>query len=159
MPLDPSGLESDLASFFAAPPLLMDGEDVDLPGSRTACAQAWADAIESYATVIVPASTAVAGAAITFRLLLVSLFASATTVSAAASGFDTAMASFAAELGTGMTGFTATPPPAPLGSSSLLSTTQATHGAAAAAWKTKIDAWMKTGTATPIPSGTTVNWS
>jgi len=70
-----------------------------------------------------------------------------------------AFATFAASVGSGMAGFTAVPPPGSLGVVALLATPQPTHADAAEEWATKIDTWMKTGTATPIPSGSAVNWS
>lgn len=159
MPLNPAALQAALGAFFADPPLLMSGDEVNVSGSRAACAQEWADALEAYAAGIIPASTTVTTAATALASSLTSLFGSATAAGAAASGFDAALLTFATSVGGGMAGFTPVPPPAPLGISSLLSTTQSTHSAAAAAFATKIDTWMRTGTATPLPSGSPVNWS
>lgn len=155
MPLNVAGLQSDLGSFFADPPLVMIDTEVDFTASREACAQEWADAMQAYAAAIVPASTTVAAAAATLSSALAGAFA----LPSAAAAFDAAFLAFATTVGGGMAGFTPVPPPAPLGIATLLGTTQATHGAAAAAFATKIDTWMRTGTATPLPSGPPVNWS
>lgn len=155
MPLNPAGLQSDLGAFFADPHIILVDDEVDVTGSRAACAQEWADAMQAYATGIIPASSTVAAAAATLSGALSSAFA----LPSAATAFDTAFLAFATTVGGGMAGFTPVPPPAPLGIATLLGTTQATHGAAAAAFATKIDTWMRTGTATPLPSGAPVNWS
>lgn len=155
MALNPTGLTSDLTAFFADPPITVVNDVVDLTASRASCAQEWADAMESYASAIVPASTTVASAAATLSTALAAAFANAS----AAAAFDTAFAAFATTVGSGMTGFTAVPPPLALGISATLATTNATHAAGASAFTTKIDTWMRTGTATPLPSGSPVNWS
>ena len=155
MALNIAGLQSDLATFFGDPPVVFAGEDVDPTASRAACAQEWADAAQSWAAAIVPASTTVAAAATTLSGALASAFALAD----ASTAFDAAFLAFATTVGGGMAGFTPVPPPAPLGVSTLLATTQSTHAAAASAFATKIDTWMRTGTATPLPSGSPVNWS
>lgn len=155
MPLDKPGLQSALATFFADPPIVVVGDEVDVTASRAACAQEWADALQSYAAGIVPASSTVAAAATTLAGALATAFASPS----AATPFDVAITAFATTVGSGMAGFTPVPPPAPLGIAAQLAVTQSTHAAAAAAFATKIDTWMRTGTATPLPSGSPVNWS
>lgn len=146
MPLNPSALQSSLESLFATP-----------PGTRAACAQSWADAVNGYGAAIVPASTTVAagGAA------LASALASAFAAPSAASPFDAAFAAFAVTVAGGMLpAFTGVPPAAPLNSASLLGTTQPTHAAAAAAWASLIDAWFRTGTGVLVaPPNTVVPWS
>lgn len=155
MPLNPSGLTSDLTSFFSDPPVTIVDDEVDLTASRSACAQEWADAAQAYASAIVPASTTVSAAAASLASSLAAAFA----LPSAASAFDAAFLAFATTVGGGMAGFTAVPPTAPLNIASLLSTTQSTHAAAASAFSSLIDTWMRTGTATPLPSGSPVNWS
>lgn len=155
MPLNPAGLQSALAGFFAAPPLVMAGDDVDVSGSRAACAQEWATALQSYAAAIVPASSTVAAAAAALSGALAGAFASPN----AAAPFDAALLTFATTVGGGMAGFTPVPPAAPLGIATLLGTTQASHAAAAAAWASHIDAWMRTGTAAPLPAGPPAPWA
>ena len=155
MPLDAAGLETDLAAFFANPPITIVDDVVDVTTSRADCAQEWADAMQAYAAAIVPASTGVAAAAAVLKTSLATAFA----LESAAGSVSAAFATFAASVGSGMAGFTAVPPPGSLGVVALLATPQSTHAAAAAAWATQIDTWMKTGTATPIPSGSPANWS
>jgi hypothetical protein len=146
MPLNPAGLQSDLEALFAEP-----------PETREACAQAWADAIEGYASGLVPASTAVASAAATLASSLESAFAAP----AAAAPFDAAFTTFAAAVAVGQAPtFTGVPPAAPLGIAALLGSPQATHAAAAAAFASLIDTWAKTGTAVLVaPPNTVVPWS
>lgn len=146
MPLNPAGLQSDLEAFFAAAP------DTDAD-----CAQAWADAVEAYASGLVPPSTAVTSAA----AALASSLASAFATPSAASAFDAAFTTFAATVAAGQAPtFTGVPPPAPLGIASLLGSSQPTHAAAAAAFASLIDTWMRTGTAVLVaPPNTVVPWT
>jgi hypothetical protein len=156
MPLAPSTLQSDLAAFFAAPPVVMAGDDVDYTSSRSACASEWADAMTSYAAAVVPASTTVAAAS----AVLLSSLASAFATPSAAAAVDTAFQTWAASVGAGMApAFVAVPPPSPPGFAAGLGTTQASHGAAAAYWSGLIDTWCRTGTATPSGGGSAVPWS
>lgn len=146
MPLNPSSLQSSLEALFSAP-----------PPTAAECAQEWADAIQSYAASIVPASTTVAAGAAAMVGALTSAFGSPS----AAAGFDAAFTSFAATVATGMLpAFAGVPPAAPLSVASLLAGSQPTHAAAAAAFTSLIDAWMKTGTATLVaPPNTPVTWT
>lgn len=146
MPLNPTGLQSDLEALFAEPPT-----------TRAACAQAWADAVQAYASGLVPPSAAVASAAATLASSLESAFAAP----AAAAPFDAAFTSFAATVAGGQAPtFTGVPPPAPLGIAALLAVEQATHAAAAAAFASLIDTWAKTGTAVLVaPPNTVVPWT
>jgi hypothetical protein len=136
MPLNVAGLQSSLETLFANP-----------PATAAACAQAWSDAVSSYAAGIIPASTTVAAAAAALAAPLQSAFGSAS----GAPAFDDAFTSFAALVATGMVPlFTGVAPPAPLGIASLLSVSQETHAAAAAAFAALIDVWLRTGTATLV---------
>lgn len=146
MPLNPASLQSDLQTLFEDP-----------PATAADCAQAWASAIQGYASGIVPPSTTVATAASALVASLQSAFESPS----AASAFDAALATFAATTGAGMLPlYTGTPPAAPLNVASLLSTTRDTHAQAAADFTTLIDAWMKTGIATLVaPPNTPQLWA
>jgi len=147
MPLNPSGLQSSLESLFASP-----------PASAAECAQAWADAVGSYAAGIIPASTTVAAAAAALVAPLQSAFGSPS----AASAFDAAFTTFGAMVAAGQLPlFTGLPPPAPLGIATLFASPQPTHAAAAAAFAALIDAWSRTGSATLVlPPNTPVpSWS
>jgi hypothetical protein len=146
MPLNPTGLETDLLALFSNP-----------PATRSACAQEWADAMQAYASGVIPASTTVAAAAAVLKTSLEAAFA----LPAAGAAVDTAFQVFAATVGTGMLpGWVATPPPAPPGfPAQLASPHPATHALAATAFKNLIDVWMKTGTAVPSGGGAPVNWS
>lgn len=146
MPLNPASLQSALASLYAAP-----------PGTRAACAQAWADAINGYAAALVPASTTLAAGVATLASALASAFGSPS----AAAPFDAAFTALATTLAAGMLPtFTGVPPPAPLNVAAQLGTNQPTHAAAAAAWASLIDTWFRTGTAVLVaPPHTLVPWS
>jgi len=133
MPLNPAGLQSDLEMLFASP-----------PATAAACAQAWADAVGSYAAGLVPASTTVAAATAALVAPLQSAFESPS----AASPIDDAFAVFAAAVAAGQLPlFAGVAPAAPLGIASLLSVTRETHAEAAAAFAALIDGWLRTGTA------------
>lgn len=148
MPLDPVALSSGLEAVASDP-----------PGGPSACADAWADAVESWATGIVPASTTVALAAATLAGALTAAFESG----AAAAPMETAFVTFAASVGAGMAaaGYTATPPPAQVGFSAQFSGPYPpSHAVAADAVTNLIDAWMRTGLATlAAPPNTVVPWS
>jgi hypothetical protein len=156
MPLSPSSLQSELAALFANPPVVMDGDDVDYPASRLACAQAWADAMTAYASAVVPASATMVSASFT----LVTLLASAFATGSAGAAVDSAFQSWAASLGVGMgPAFVAVPPPSPPGFAAGLGTAQASHASAAAYWAGLIDSWARTATATPAGGGAPAPWA
>lgn len=145
MPLNPVSLQSALEDLFATPPL-----------TAAECAQAWGNAVGSYAAGVIPASTTASAAATTLTAALESAFGA----SDAAPDFDAAFMTFATTVAGGMLpAFTGTPPAAALDVSTLLSATQPTHAAAAGAFASHIDAWMKTGTAVSVPPGVSVMWT
>jgi hypothetical protein len=112
--------------------------------------------MESYAAGVVPASTAVPAAAGTLESALVGAFGGTT----APADLEGAFLAFATAVGAGMApAFVAVPPPAPVGFAAQLTTNQATKSAAASAFASSIDTWMRTGTATPSGGGAPVNWS
>lgn len=146
MTLALSGLQSDLQALATSP-----------GATIAACAQAWADAMKSYASAVVPASATVNAAATTLKTALEGAFAQP----AAAPAMETAFAAFAATVGTGMApAFVAVPPPAPVGFAALFAGTfPASHAAAATALSAKINTWMKTGTSTPSGGGSPTAWT
>ena len=146
MPLNPAGLKTDLEALASSP-----------KATVALCAADWASAISSYAAAVVPASTTVAAAAATLQTALISAFNSG----AASAPMETAFLTFATTVGGGMApAFVAVPPPSPVGFAGLFSTPYpSTHSAAATGVKNAIDAWAKTGTATPSGGGSPVNWS
>lgn len=146
MPLAAAGLQADLETLFGSG-----------PDTAAQAAQEWADAVQAYFAGVIPSSLTVAAAATTLAGALTSAFSAS---SGAAAAMESAFSAFAATVGGGMApAFVATPPPGPVGFSSLLSTNQATQAAAAQAWASAIDTWAKTGTATPSAGGSPVNWS
>lgn len=148
MPLVAASLANALQSEFAAP-----------PATSAQCAQAWADAVSSYAAAIVPPSTTVSAAASALAGALAGAFASP----AAAPGMESAFAAFAASVGAGMAaaGFSAVPPPAPVGfAQQFAGAKPETHTQAAQAIATLIDTWMRTGVAVLIaPPNTPQPWA
>jgi hypothetical protein len=146
VPLALPALTSGLESCFASP-----------PPSHAACAQAWANAVVSYASAIVPASTTVAAAG----TALASSLATAFQADNAAPAMESAFAQFAASVGLGMAGFVPTPPPGPVDFAAQFGGPKpATHGAAAQQIAGRIDAWMRSGIATlAAPPGTVIPWT
>lgn len=160
MALVKATLEAELLDFFAAPPVVMAGSNVDYTASRSACAQKWADAMQKYlssaGSVLTPASTTITTALATFKTSLASAFAT----TGAAAAVDTAFVALATSLGTGMApAFVATPPAGNPGFASNITTNEASHALAAASWAARIDAWLRTGTATPTGGGSAVPWA
>lgn len=134
MPLDPTGLESDINAIVN-------------PATQAAAAQDWADAMDSYAGGIFPASTTVSAAAATLKTAMEGAFALFDPVSTAAA-LESAFAAFAGTVSGGMApAFTGTPPPAPVGFTPLVTNIQPDKATASALWATTIDTWMKTGLA------------
>lgn len=146
MPLAKPTLSSGLAELAADP-----------PATAAGCAQAWADAVRAYAAAVVPASTTVTAAAATLAGALSSAFQS----SAAAPQMETAFTAFAASVGAGMApAFVAVPPSGSVGFAAQFGGAMpATHAEAGDAIATRIDNWLKTGTATPAGGGAAVSWS
>lgn len=127
------------------------------PDNIAGCASAWASAMQSYSASIVPASTTVSAAATALESALAAAFVNNGSPSMLAT-MEAAFASFAATVGGGMTGFTATPPPGPVGFASI--GTQADNATAASTWTTDINSWMITGLAAQItPPLPPVPWS
>ncbi len=146
MPLAPSSLSSGIESVAASP-----------PATAAGCAQAWADAVQSYAAGIVPPSATVAAAAAALAGALTAAFGAPD----AAPGMESAFAAFAASLGGGMAGHVPTPPAGQVGFASQFSgPAPATHSAAAAAIAGRIDTWLRTGLSTLVaPPNTVIPWS
>jgi hypothetical protein len=148
MPLVAATLQSGLQSAFASPA-------PDYAG----CAQAWANAVGSYAAAIAPPSATVAAAQSALSGALASAFAAPNAVP----GMESAFASFAATIGAGMAGagFSAIPPPAPVGfGPQFAGPKPATHADAAGQIAALVDAWMHTGIAVLIaPPNTPQPWA
>src|SRR5690242_5762919 len=108
MALDSAGLEDDLK------------ELAETPGETIAdCAQQWADAMESYASSVIPTSTQVTTAAAALKVALTAAFAN-TVASTTAAAMEAAFLAFATAVGAGMApAFVAVPPPNPLGFADL----------------------------------------
>lgn len=144
MPLVVSVLSNRLASNFAAPAAEAGG-----------CGQQWADAVKAYAAAIVPPVTAPAleSAAAALAGALGGAFASPSAIG----GMESAFAAFGAALALGMAPtFTGVPPAGAVGFASQFGgAAPETHGAAAGAIAGRIDAWLRTGTATLTASPNT----
>jgi hypothetical protein len=145
MPLVVSVLSDKLASNFAAPA-------ADAGG----CGQQWADAVKAYAASAVPpvAGPALDGAAAALASALGSAFASPSAIGGMESGF----AAFGAALAVGMAPtFAGVPPSGPVGFASQFGgPAPETHAAAASAIAGRIDAWLRTGSATLVAPPNTV---
>lgn len=128
------------------------------PGSTKAdCATKWAQAIGSYMSVVIPASTTAAGGIALLTTALESAFGSKTCPA----DMDTALDAYALTVAGGMTGagFTGAPPSTSVGFGELFETFEDTHAAAAKKIADAIHAWAVTGKATPLTTGPVVVWS
>lgn len=146
MPLVVATLQSSLESTFTN------------YGSTIAdCASIWANAIASYFAPVVPPSTTVAAAKTTLQAQLTAAFG----LPSAASAMDAACAAFAATVGAGMAPtFVAVPPPLPVNWAALFAEPYPdTAEQAAQKIAARIDAWARTGTATPSLGGSPTPWS
>jgi type IV secretory pathway VirB2 component (pilin) len=124
----------------------------DPPPTAAECASELAAAVGAYAASIVPASSAVAAAAATLEASLQSAYAQPSAIAPVESAFTT----FATTVGGGMAGFVAVPPAGPVGFATMNADTRL---GAFEDLADKIDAWLRTGTATPSGGGSPVNWS
>lgn len=137
MPLDTTGLTTDLTTLFVSP-----------PNTAAECASQWATAIESYSITIVPPSTTVSAAKTTLQISLTSAFENNLNADTTASEMETAFLAFAVTVGLGMAPtFTSTPPSTSVGFRPLLDLTPSTHSEAVNSFVGVIDLWMRTGLA------------
>lgn len=149
MPLVKDTLQTGLVELFEDP-----------PDTAAGCAQAWANAVADYTTAIFPTSTTVSVASNTLFSALTVTFQTSLDAAITAAQMELAFAAFATTVGTGMAGYTATPPAGQVGFLTLFGTPESTVESAAIKFADAIDAWIRTGTATLIASPfTTVNWS
>jgi hypothetical protein len=117
-------------------------------------ANLWADAMADYAADVTQGGSGAATGRNPLQAALEAAFAIvAPTPVAVAAAMELAFAAFAMAIGTGMASttpisFTATPPAGPVGFEALFAEPQSAE-ASATALSNAIDAWMKTGTATP----------
>jgi hypothetical protein len=132
------------------------------PGSTIPeCAEAWAEAISSYASGVTPSgpgmSLAIEGAKATLKTALIAAFASP----AAAPLMETAMLAFGVTVGGGMLPLVAVPPVAPVGFAIMFAAQPPppTHDAAGAMLAGLIDTWMKTGSANTVPPTSPIPWT
>jgi len=142
MPLNLPGLTADLTSLFENP-----------PATEAECAQAWSNALLSYAAAITPPSTTVTAAA----NALTGALSGMSTPNAALAIFSAALSTFATTIGSGMTP-TGTPPATP-----ILVALQAAWGSntdsaatAAASTANAIDSWLRTGF---VPGTPPIPWA
>lgn len=112
------------------------------PATRLACAQAWAAAAQAWAAGIVPPSPTVAAAAATLATALDAAFASAS----AAAAMESAFLAFANGVGSGMVGYLAVAPPAPIGFATMFLTSESTRQGGVNKVANALDTWMRTGT-------------
>lgn len=128
----------------------------DYPASYDEAAHAWASAVRSWASGMVPTSTTVAVASLALERDLADAFAQR----AGAAALEAAFARFARAVGLGMAGYVAVPPPGQVGFAALFrGPPRVTRQDGIALVAGKLDVWMRTGTATLIaPPGTVVPW-
>lgn len=147
MPLDPAALRDNLEATFAEP-----------DGTAAGCADQWAAAMQAYAAGITPPSLAVNAAAEDLGAALATAFAKPSAIP----DMEQAFTAFAAQVGLGMApAYTGAPPAGPVGfAPQFAGAAPATHAAAASAIASRIDTWMRTGSATLVaPPNTVQPWS
>lgn len=129
----------------------------DAPATYEGCAEAWADAVGTYAMSVTPPSTTVQAATATLAQALGAAFAQPLATAA----MEAAFTAFGAAVGGGMTGYVPTPPPGPVGfTNAFASAMPQTQAEAAERMSALVDTWMRTGIATlAVPPGTVVPWS
>lgn len=152
MALVKATLASAIQALSESPP------GIGAPDPALVQANAWGDAIGAYFATITPPSATVAAATTTIKAALHSAFS---TVGGAGAGMESAFAAFGATVGAGMApAFVAVPPAAPVGFAAFFARDPDGDAAQAAAdIADLIDAWAKTGTATPSGGGPPVPWS
>lgn len=131
--------------------------------SQAEAAGQWADAMESYATGVVPALAAgvMDTAKAALEASLTTAFASV-SASATATAMEAAFLTFSTTMAGGMApAFIGAPPPLPVGFLALLSVNKDTKAEFAADWEAAIDTWMRTGVAQAAggPPPPPINWS
>jgi hypothetical protein len=147
MPLDSSLLSNKLAALFADP-----------PADAASCGQQWGAAMKDYAASLVPLSTTIESAAATLGGALGGAFANASAIG----GLEAAFSAFGVAVALGQApAFAGIPPAGLVGFAAQFGgPAPETHGAAASAIAGRIDAWMKTGSATLVaPPNTSTPWT
>lgn len=155
MPLLIANIQSSLAK-------LMDKDNVAFVGYPTNSAQVannWADAVNQYASLVIPISTTSVGAKnAMIAAMLPGLSAPGGFFAAFISGFT----AYALTLGGGMAGagFVAVPPPVPINFGPLLALPlDGPLSTKISTMASIIDTWFRTGTATPSAGGSPIIWS
>jgi len=128
------------------------------PPTVNDAASRWAQAINTYAgTNIVPSSTSAVNAKNSFETILRTLLSNSNGTSIIQNAFNT----YATVLASGMTGYVSVPPPSPIDFQAVFSIgfNGGSSSAVASSMANVIHTWFKTGIATPIGGGPTINWS
>lgn len=153
MPLLPNILQLELSK-------IIDSEHpqfVGFPQNQLQMANNWGNALQQYASGIIPPSATLAAAVTAFKNLMATMNTSNGLVV-----FPQAFTTFALTLSTGMQpAFTATPPPAPISLTPVFSIPlqDGTNSTRISTMASIIDAWMRTGIAINNASGVSVPWS
>jgi hypothetical protein len=134
VPLAKSSLESSLQDLFTKPPF-----------AEADVAQAWADAMNGYATAVTPPSTTVASAAASLATALTGF----SVAGQAASKLEAAFTTFGGTVGGGMAPtYTGVGPLGQVGFATIFANPSASPSARAQDLADAIDTWMQTGKAT-----------
>lgn len=133
----------------------------DPPSSFADAASLWASELVAYASDVTPASTTVSAGEAPLKAALEVAFEAGSESGDGTPQMEAAMTAFGATIAGGMTGagFTGAPPAGDVGFADAFSSNRDSTQAGADAVADKVDAWMKTGTATPIAPGPTIPWS
>lgn len=149
----------NIAALTGTPGLPGAGER-DYPPTTAALASEWSAAITAWASAIVPPSAAVTAAGEAFEVSLLAAFNNPDQA-ARLPLVTTAFTTWAVTVGGGMApAFVAVPPPAPVPwAAAFAGGNLPTRVAGVAAVASTLDAWARTGTATPSGGGPPVPWS
>lgn len=150
MPLVKSILEQELKTIF---------NPDTMPGSIPEAADAWASAVDKYASQVIPSSTTSAAAKAAFQGLMSGV---TPDLKNGIIQLVAAFTAYAAQLGLGMAPtFTATPPAIPINIAPVVSLGLGggSGDECAALLATIADTWFRTGLAVNNSSGATIPWS
>jgi len=154
MPLNKNILKAELSKFTDSSYSGFTG----FPKTPLEVGEKWANAIDIYAGVnVVPFSTTATAA----KTAIKTAFAGITTPNLAEAQIVAGFTAYASALALGMAGFASVPPPLALDLKpvSVLGFGGANSSTCLDLAVTIIETWFKTGVATPLPSGTPINWN
>lgn len=131
---------------------------IGFPGNVPDVAENWSNAIYTYSQSIIPPSTTGS----TAKNAMKSVLLGATAPGSFFPLFELSFTAFATQLGLGMSGFTAVPPPLPIilmAPMLAIPLSESFNASRITVMASIIDSWFRLGTATPIGGGSPIIWS